>query len=167
MLVERTHRAKLANSSGEAPILQEDIVKAVKILAILLGVYVGIVVAFESLIGYFQPEGQSTLTITTTDDDGSTHERVLSRLDSGGELYVAANHWPRAWYRQVLENPQVLVEMDGETRPYRAVPVEGEEHQRIDAEHSLGLVVRILTGFPPRYFVRLEPGEHEQVGRAP
>ena len=39
---------------------------------ILLLVYVGIVVLFESLIGYFQPENQGTLVITTTRDDGST-----------------------------------------------------------------------------------------------
>lgn len=133
--------------------------KAVKILAILLGVYVLIVVAFESLIGYFQPEGGTTLTITTTDEDGNANERVLSRIDSGGQLYVAANHWPRAWYRQALANPEVQVDVDGEKRAYLAVPVTGEEHDRVDAEHGLGLVVRILTGFPPRYFVRLEPRE--------
>lgn len=131
--------------------------KAVKILAILFVIYVVIVVAFESLIGYFQPEAGSTLTITTTDDDGEAHERVLSRIDSGGQIYVAANHWPRAWYRQALANPHVQVEVGGEKRPYRAVPVSGEEHERVDAEHGLGLAVRILTGFPPRYFVRLEP----------
>jgi hypothetical protein len=132
-------------------------VKVVKILAILLAVYVGIVVAFESLIGYFQPTGQSTLTITTTDEDGNAHDRVLSRLESNGQLYVAANHWPRAWYKQTLENPNVQVEVDGEKGAYLAVPVTGEEHDRVDTEHGLGLVVRILTGFPPRYFVRLEP----------
>jgi hypothetical protein len=132
-------------------------VKVVKILAILLAVYVGIVVAFESLIGYFQPTGESTLTITTTDGDGDLTDRVLSRLESNGQLYVAANHWPRAWYKQTLANPNVQVEVDGEKGAYLAVPVTGEEHDRVDAEHSLGLVVRILTGFPPRYFVRLEP----------
>lgn len=131
--------------------------KIVKVLVILFVVYVGIVVAFESLIGYFQPEGQSTLTITTTDAAGDTHQRVLSRIDSDGQLYVAANHWPRAWYREALVNPEVQVEMDGERQAYVAVPVEGAEHERVDADQPLGLLVRVLTGFPPRYFLRLEP----------
>ena len=131
--------------------------KVIKLIAILLLVYVGIVVAFESLIGYFQPAGQSTLVISTTDEDGTANDRVLARLDSNGQLYVAANHWPRAWYNQALENPNVEVSLDGEMAAYLAVPVTEEEHNRVDSEHALGLVVRILTGFPPRYFVRLDP----------
>jgi hypothetical protein len=132
-------------------------VKFVKIIAIVLVAYVGVVVAFESLIGYFQPAGQSTLVITTTDEDGSTNDRVLSRLESGGQIYVAANHWPRAWYNHALENPQVQVTLDDGQAQYLAVPATDEEHDRVDAEHSLGPAVRILTGFPPRYFIRLEP----------
>ena len=79
--------------------------KAGKLFAIVLGGYVGIVVAFESLIGFFQPAGEDTLVITTTDEDGNTNDRVLARLESSGKLYVAANHWPRAWYNQALKNP--------------------------------------------------------------
>jgi hypothetical protein len=56
-----------------------------------------------------------------------------------------------------LQNPEVQVTQDGEKRDYRAVPVTGEEHERVDRENSLGVVFRILTGFPPRYFVRLDP----------
>jgi hypothetical protein len=131
--------------------------KLLKIVVILALVYVGIVVAFESLIGYFQPADQSTLVITTFDDGGAGHERVVSRLDSDGRLYVAANHWPRAWYRQALENPDVRVTRDGEAAPYRAVPVTDEERERLFDEHALPLVVKFLTGFPPRRFLRLEP----------
>ncbi len=131
--------------------------KLLKIAVILALVYVGIVVAFESLIGYFQPADQNSLVITTFDDDGAGHERVVSRLDSGGELYVAANHWPRAWYRQALENPQVEVTRNGESASYLAVPVTDEERARLFDEHALPLVVKFLTGFPPRRFLRLEP----------
>lgn len=131
--------------------------KVVKWVVVAALVYVGIVVLFESLIGYFQPENQGTLVITTTDGDGNVSERVLSRLESDGRLYVAANHWPRAWYRQVLANPRVQVELEGHKRAYTAVPVEGEEYQRVTDEHELGPVVRFLTGFPPRRLVRLDP----------
>ena len=131
--------------------------KVVKLVAILFLIYAGIVTAFESLIGYFQPAGPSSLVITTTDEDGNTNDRVLSRLGSNGQLYVAANHWPRAWYNRALENPHVQVTLDGAKGAYLAVPVTGEEHDRVNVENSLGIVTRILTGFPPRYFVRLDP----------
>ena len=131
--------------------------KAAKIIAIVLVVYVGIVIAFESLLGYFQPANQSTLVITTTDQDGATHDRVVARLRSNGQLYVAANHWPRTWFRQTSTSPAVEIEMDGIRSSYTAVPVAGEEHDRVDDDNGLGFVFRVLTGFPPRYFVRLEP----------
>ncbi len=131
--------------------------KASKIVAIVVVAYVGIIVAFESLIGYFQPADGSTLVITTFDGDGAPHDRVLSRLESNSRLYVAANHWPRAWYNRVLEKPEVHVTLNGKKGDYRAVPVAGVEHDRVAGDNSLGVVLRILTGFPPRYFVRLDP----------
>ena len=131
--------------------------KAVKIIAVSFLVYVGIVIAFESLLGYFQPATGNTLVITTIAEDGAANDRVLARLESNGELYVAANHWPRAWYNHALENPNVQVTLDGEKGNYRAVPVTREEHDRVNGENSLGMSFRILTGFPPRYFLRLDP----------
>ena len=131
--------------------------KALKIIAIVVLVYVGIVVAFESLLGYFQPESGATFVITTFDGDGTPHDRVVSRLESDGKIYVAANHWPRAWYGRVLENPDLQVTLDGEETDYRAVPVTGMEHDRVDDDNSLPVFFRFLTGFPPRYFVRLDP----------
>ena len=131
--------------------------KAAKLIAISFLVYVGIVVTFESSIGYFQPAGETTLVITTTAEDGTAHDRVLSRLESDGQLYVAANHWPRAWYNRALKNPKVQVTLEGEKEDYLAVPVSEEEHDRVNSENSHGVMFRILTGFPPRYFVRLDP----------
>jgi hypothetical protein len=131
--------------------------KAGKWIAIAIVVYVGIVVIFESLIGYFQPADESTLVITTTDAGGEASDRVVSRLESGGKLYVAANHWPRAWYGQALENPKVDVDVNGAKGPYEAVPVTGAEHDRVNEEHALPIPFRILTGFPPRYLLRLDP----------
>jgi len=131
--------------------------KIVKIIAVLLVVYVGIVAAFESLLGYFQPQGGNTVVITTVDGSGNAKDRVVSRLDSDGQLYVAANHWPRAWYRQVLENPEVRVNADGAPAAPTAVPVTPAEHERLQAEHPHSLTFKLLTGFPPRRFVRLDP----------
>jgi hypothetical protein len=131
--------------------------RLLKILVISLVLYVGIVAAFESSIGFFQPAPGSTLVITTVDADGTTHDRVVARLETEGKLYVSANHWPRAWYRRALANPDVRITIDGETRDMRAVPVTGAEHDRVEREHPHSLAFRIVTGFPPRYFVRLDP----------
>lgn len=127
-----------------------------KTLAIAALVYVAVVAVFETVLGALQPTPGSTLVITTF-DGGAARDRVLTRLESDGKLYVAANHWPRAWYRRALANPEVRATIDGTTAAYRAVPVTGPEHDRIAAEHPLPLPFRIVTGFPPRYFVRLEP----------
>jgi hypothetical protein len=131
--------------------------KALKVVAILLVVYVGIVTAFESLIGYLQPAGEGTLVLTTFDASGTAHDRVLSKLDVDGQLYVAVNHWPRAWFRRALANPQVEATIAGEKGAYTAVRVEGEEHARVANASPHGPVFKLLTGFPPRYFVRLDP----------
>ena len=130
--------------------------KAVKRIAIVLGSYVAIVVAFESLLGILQPAGEDTLVISTS-EDGNTNDRVLARLESAGQLYVAANHWPRAWYNRALKNPDVEIVVEGEKTARRASPVTGEEHDRVNADNSLGLGFRFPTGFPPRYFLRLDP----------
>ncbi len=131
--------------------------KAVKLIVISLVVYIGIVVAFESMIGIFQPENQSTLVITTTDEDGNSSDRVLARLESNGQLFVSANHWPRTWYNEALANPNVQVTLEGEKVNYLAVPASDDEHARVDGESPHNLGFRFLTGFPPRYFLRLNP----------
>ena len=131
--------------------------RALRRIALLVLIYIAIIATFESLLGYFQPSGQGSLVITTADEDGTRHDRVLARLQSDGELFVAVNHWPRAWYGRALENPSVQVSVDGVTGNYMAVPASDEEHDRVNRENSLGIVFRILTGFPPRYFLRLDP----------
>ena len=127
-----------------------------KIISIgLVVVYIGLVVLFESWLGYSQPSNQNTLVITTFDNQEAKH-RVLSAVNNDGKLYVSANHWPRAWYRKALSNPNVEVNYKGETNSYLAVPVEGKQHDKLKEEHAHSLTFRILTGFPPRYFLRLD-----------
>jgi hypothetical protein len=130
--------------------------KIVKILVGVILVYVGIVVAFESMIGVLQPANEATLVITTSDEAGESSDRVVSRLESQGKLYVAANHWPRAWYRRAFENPNVQIDLGDGRAEYLAVPVAGGEHDTVNGDNPLGLGFRMLTGFPPRLFLRLE-----------
>lgn len=132
---------------------QKKLVK--RLLAVLL-LYIGIVVLFESSLGYFQPEAGNTVVITTTDEQGNSYQRVVSLLRSGGAEYIAVNHWPRAWYRRVRENGQIRKLQDGTETSHRGVIVSGEEHDRVQSDNPTGFVFRLLTGFPPRYFVRLD-----------
>ena len=64
--------------------------KILKIFAILLAVYAGIVVLFESWLGYTQPESGDTLVITTTDSNGNQNDRVDDGVDWLIESGIAA-----------------------------------------------------------------------------
>lgn len=128
---------------------------AVRIIGILFGFYILIVVAFESLLGYYQPQSGNTIVITTYDGEEGA-DRVVTELASNGQRYIAVNHWPRAWYYRLLDNPRITVTKDEITSENIAVSVEGEEHDRVQADNHVGIVFRLLTGFPPRYFVRLD-----------
>ena len=134
-----------------------------KWVGVLAAVYVGFVVAFETLfLGWYQPtferSGIPMLVITTTDDSGVPRARRLARFETDGKLYVSAHHWPRAWHRRAIENPNVRVEIDGAEADYVAVPVEGQEFEQVAAEHPIPLPIRFVMGFPPpREILRLDP----------
>jgi hypothetical protein len=131
--------------------------KAFKVVLILIGVYVASVAIFESMLGYFQPENQATLVLTTYDAAGEGADRVLVRIEHDGTTYVAVNHWPRQWYRRLLDNNQVRVRFEDMDGAFTASKVPKLEQAVIASARPLGLGFRILTGFPPRYFVRLTP----------
>ena len=85
--------------------------------------------------------------------------KIVKGIVIAALVYVAANHWPRAWYHRLLANPDVRVTIEGATGNYRAVEVAsgGEEHVRVANDNPVPGWFRFVTGFPPRYFIRLEP----------
>ena len=138
--------------------------KAIRWLVIALAIYAAIVVSFETLVVVMgkrqatrglQPD-EKWLMITTSDARGK-NDTVVAGVESAEHLYVSTNHWPRGWYDRALQNPDVEVTRAGETKPYRAVPVTGEERARVEQDYHLPWIVRFLTGFPPRSFLRLDP----------
>ena len=153
--------------------------KVFKWLGTIAGVYVVFVLLFETLfLGMYQPsfedpegcsnaDGQKTLrrdcgipmiVITTTDDKGESKNTTVARFITDGKLYVSAHHWTRGWYKAASKNPNVRGEIQGNTADYIAVAVEGEEFERVAAEHPLPLQVKFLMGFPPpRQILRLDP----------
>lgn len=137
--------------------------KIVGWLGLALAAYIAFVVVFETvLLGYYQPELRRTgipmLVLTTTDASGTPHPRRLARLELDGRIYVSAHHWTRGWYWRALERPRVRVEIDGVEGDHLAVPVRGEEAERVIEAYPIPLFVRALMGFPPwRSILRLDP----------
>lgn len=128
-------------------------------VGVLFLAYVASIVWFEAQLGFNQPQGSTSIVIATFNDGNERHERVVRLEQIDGKHYIAANHWPRAWYHQALDNPQVEVKMPGEESfaAYLAVPLEGAEEERIGEVYNFGFGFRFRTGFPPRYFLRLDP----------
>ena len=124
-------------------------------LLLALVLQTGCMTAFAA----FQPEnlGGETVVITTVDADGNEHERVLSPIDREGQLYVAANHWPRAWYHRALENPDVRIRRGGASTAYRATPVTPDEREDLLENSGFPALAYLFTGFAPRKFLRLDP----------
>lgn len=146
--------------------------RAVKWIAAMLLGYGLLVVAFESLAVYMGDReardgvaaDEDWLVLHTVElrsepsqHDAVVRDTVVAGVDIDGRLYVAANHWPRAWLDRALANPDIEVTRAGVRAPFRAVQPEGAELLRVEAAYALPIVVRVLTGFPPRAFLRLDP----------
>ena len=135
--------------------------KVVKWILIAAVAYLGLVILVETWLGVFQPTLARTeipmLVITTTDPSGESRDRRLARMERGGQIYISAHHWPRAWYRQALENPEVRAIINGVTGDYIAVPVEGEEYAQVVVDWPIPFRMRFLMGFAPRSLLRLDP----------
>lgn len=118
--------------------------------------YVAMVAYFETRLGYLQPTGSSSIIIATFNNEDERHERVVRLTKIDGEHYIAAQHWPRAWYYQALNRPDIEVKMTSEFKPYTAVPLSGSELEYVKNVYRMSLGFRFRTGFPPRKFMRLD-----------
>ncbi len=135
-----------------------------KAAAIVLLAYLAIAcsgcIAATGVISLTQPTyvgGIPVLVLTTFDDDGKPHDRVLARIENEGQLFVSSNHWIRTWYHRALAHPKVQVTIDGKKADYLAVPVAPEERERLRSVSKLPLAFSIIIGFAPRQFLRLDP----------
>jgi deazaflavin-dependent oxidoreductase (nitroreductase family) len=87
--------------------------------------------------------GGSVLILTTTGaKSGETRENPLAYTRTGDDYVVIASKGGApthpAWFHNLLSNPEVKVEVLGETIPVRARVAEGEEHQRLyDAQAAV------------------------------
>ena len=141
--------------------------KLFKWLGILAIVYIAFVFVFEGFIlGYLQPKSVpdylkdrvEIIVLTTTDSSGDVSRRRLAGFEMDGKLYASAHHWPRGWYQNAVANPEAIVERGNVVADYIAVPVTGDEFERVAAGFPLTFPVRFAMGFPPkRDIVRFDP----------
>ena len=128
-----------------------------KVVGAVLAGYAALVAVVTLGIAVVQPGMDKGIVLTTTNSDGAKSERMLAGVWMDDHLYVSANQWPRFWYYAALENPAVEVTVKGERGPYTAVPVTGEERDRIAVAYPFPPLMKFLTGFAPRRFLRLDP----------
>ncbi len=128
----------------------------IEILVAVLIVYLVLLLLLELFAWKFQPDMENSITLVF-DLSGTEVERKLYGFEHNGKLYVSSNHWFRQWYNAVLKNPNVLVERGGIRKPHIAVSIEGLELVEIVGEYRLGFLIRLMSGFAPRRFLRLDP----------
>ena len=137
--------------------------KVVRIAAILLAVYVVLGVSLDVAIGVFQPQQANPAVLRTYDANGRPHDTVLALHDDGGQLWVESGHWFRGWYHRLLSHPDVELTRGGQTKPYRAVPVDTPEavaHLEKLMGRDAGArytLMRAMLLFAPIKPVRLDP----------
>ena len=142
--------------------------KAMRIVAVIFAVYVGLGLSLDAAIGFFQPEMGSTVVLRSFDTDGNSQDTVLSLLDDDGQLWVESGHWFRGWYDRVVANPEIELVLNGETLAYRAVPLDTPEAldkvtKLMGKGEGAGYTIsRTMLLWAPIKPVRLDPKAPEQ-----
>jgi hypothetical protein len=84
---------------------------------------VGIILLFESSIGYSRSQGPNTLLLSVKDNSDEARDQFLSAFELNGQLYFSVNHWPRQWYERVLDKPEGTLTYRGESTNTAVVPI--------------------------------------------
>lgn len=134
--------------------------RIVRVIVIALVVYVGLALLFDGMIGLFQP-GSDVL--RSHDAAGKSHDTVLSVIEDGDTLWVQSGHHFRGWYHRVRQNPDVELIRSGDSKPYRAVPLDDPETKAhvirlLKEQNGFGYyVARAMLLFAEIKPVRLDP----------
>jgi hypothetical protein len=101
--------------------------RAIKIALFLIVGYIGLALALGGLIAYLQPQREGTLILRTVDDSGQSRETVLRKIVmENGEHYLWSAKWFRGWYYNALDNPSVVIIIDGSTSEWSVTEVTDE-----------------------------------------
>ena len=107
--------------------------KAIRVLAILVLVYIALGLVADGAVSYFQPQTESTVVLRTFDANANggmgtgAQDAVLTLFEGDGQLWLVSGRWFRGWYHRVRANPGVELVREGRAEPFRAVPVDTPE----------------------------------------
>ena len=93
-------------------------------LKLLLVVVAGAAALF-GLVTLVALEGREVVVIRTRDAAGKARETRTWIADDAGLAWIEAANPERGFYRDIQRDPEVELQRHGETRRYRAVPIEG------------------------------------------
>ena len=117
--------------------------------------YLVLLLLLEGFVGKLQPDMEGGVTLHFR-MNGDTRERKLFGLRYDGHLYVASNHWFRRWYKAILKNPEIEVELDGKRLPCTAVMLNGAELDDVAEAYAQGFFLKFMCGFARQRFLRLD-----------
>ncbi len=109
--------------------------KAIRVLAILVLVYIALGLVADGAVSYFQPQTESTVVLRTFDANANAdlgmgagaQDAVLTLFEGDGQLWLVSGRWFRGWYHRVQANPDIELVRKGRAEPFRAVPVDTPE----------------------------------------
>ncbi len=135
--------------------------KAIRVLATLVLVYIGLGLVADGAVSYFQPQTEGTVVLRTFDADMGAQDAVLTLFEGDGQLWLVSGRWFRGWYHRVQANPDVELVREGRVEPFRAVPVdtpEAVDHvARLMGKGAGYWIGRTLLLWAPIKPVRLDP----------
>ena len=116
-------------------------------------IVVGIVVLLGSWVAsiLIASAAGETVTLTTTDAAGTTHETPLWIVDYEGSMWLRAGSASAGWLERIGAHSRVDVERGGATQAYRAISVP-------DATDEINAQMALKYGFADRLVGILVPG---------
>jgi hypothetical protein len=137
--------------SGTAP-SRRGTRRILRTLALIATALLALALGVDALVGVAQPSfeaGAAEGVLRTFDEAGRPRESRLVVIDDGGTLWLQSAHHLRGWYSRLLRNPDVELIRDGETRAYRAVPLDTPE-----TEARIETLLKRRTGAVRYYLIR-------------
>ena len=131
-----------------------------EIALIICAGYLILILLLEAVIWKVQPDMDGGVTLHVNTGEAIV-KRKLYGLEYNNKLYVSSNHWFRKWYHAILQNPDIKVERANTVGSYTATPIDGDEHTEVARQYNMGFVLRLLCGFAPQRFLRLDAREAE------
>ena len=88
--------------------------------------------ALFAVVTWLALESQEVALLRTTSPTGSTRETRVWVAREGALLWVEAATPERVWYRDILRDPNIELDLEGGPRPFLAEPFPGPEgHAKI------------------------------------